>query len=397
MPSLPNAPPDAHSRPSIPGDAGPMPARAEVAVVGDGVAALRVAEGLATAGADVALLAPSTALGSVHDSTAAGLVTPGLAEHPHRLSAAIGAQGAAALHRWTLDGARLLGTHLDPRPAVRASAGRGEDDDISSDLAIAAGLGLAAVGLDAGEVAGLVGSRAFGTGWRVDGYGAVHPSRALADLAALAHRAGARLLGGCPITRLEDGDEGVRLITPRGALLADVVVLAGDWRMRDIDPWCADKVGPVRHHLARYAAPPGVPPRPVTFTAQHGWLQARIDRDGALIISGARWASPHFETGEAAAQTSETVLTALDGLVAQRFGPWHAAGRTHAWASIAAHTCDQLPIIGPLPGRSCIVACFGWNGRPWSMAARAADAVVDGLLHGRAEGVSRWVQAHRFV
>jgi len=397
MRTQPDARPDAHSAPPIPGARDPMPASAEVAIIGAGLSALRVARGLAEAGADVAMLAPSGTLGALHDSLATGIVTPGLAEHPHRLVAAIGEPGAAALHEWTREGVGRLGAHLHPRPTLRASAGRGEDDDIAADLEVAPALGLAAIALDAAGVTDRIGTSAFGPGWQVDGYGAVAPGPTLAALAAQARSAGAGLLQGCTVTRLEDSDTGVRVVTPRGPLLADVVVLAGDWRMRDVDPWCADKVGPVRHHMVRYAAPAGPPPSPVTLTAQHGWLEARIDADGGLIVSGARWASPHFQTGEEELRCDEAVLAALDGLVAQRFAAWHAAGRTHAWVSIAAHTCDQLPIIGPLPGRSGVIACFGWNGRPWSMAARAADAVVDGLLHGRAAGVSRWLQAHRFV
>jgi glycine/D-amino acid oxidase-like deaminating enzyme len=368
-----------------------------VAVLGAGVAALRIAAGLAQAGADVAVLAPDARLGAAHDALDLGLVTPGLVEHPHRLAAAIGEDGARALHDWTAANTAALGTHLAPRTFVRASAGRGEHGDIEADLPLLARIGHPAAARDPATVGAALGTSAFGAGHAAPGAGVVAPGPTLTAIARGALDAGARIVPACGTPTLRDTAAGVQVRTQRGALDADIVVLAGDWRMRDVDPWCADKVGPVRRHLARYAAPAGGAPAPVVLSSQHGWLRARIDPDGGLLVSGARWASPHFEMGESDPAPRPEVLAALDKLVAQRFPAWHAAGRTHAWASVAAHTCDQLPVVGPLPGRSGVVACFGWNGRPWSMAVRAADAVVEGLVHDHPERVTRWVQAHRFV
>lgn len=370
-----------------------------VAVIGDGVAALRVAAGLAGAEATVAVLAPDPHLGSMLDGRAAGLVTPGLAEHPHRLAASIGDDGARDIFAWTAAAAPGLGAQLLRRPVLRVSAGEGEDADIPADLEVLARLGSPVRPLSTADCARRLGTPRFGAGHiheHADS-GVVLPGPALSALHRVATDAGARVHTGCPALALHDEPDGIRVDTPRGPVLADVVVLAGDWRMRDLDPWCADKVGPVRHHFARYAPPSGGAPAPVVVSAQHGWLQARIDTDGALIVSGARWASPHFEVGETELDVQPDVLGALDRLVAQRFPAWHAAGRTHAWAGIAAHTCDQLPIVGPLPGRSSVVACFGWNGRPWSMAVRAADAVLDGLLTPAARPVTPWLRARRFV
>ncbi|MEC8422726.1 MAG: FAD-binding oxidoreductase, partial [Myxococcota bacterium] len=349
-----------------------------MAIVGGGVAALRIAAGLGHAGAAPLVLGPDGALGSMHDARDIGLVTRGLAEHPHRLAAAIGDEGARDLHRWTQTGAAAARMLIAPCPVVRASAGEGEDADIAADLDAAATLGFAAAPLCPDEVAEQLGTKAFGRGWVGRG-GVVEPAHALAELAREAVEAGAILRGGCAVETLEGRPSGTRLHTARGAVDADVVVLAGDWRMRDIDPWCTDKVGPVRHHLARYAPPADTHPGPVVMSSQHGWLRSRTDRDGSLTIAGARWASPHFDVGETDRTPAPPIADALHRLVAQRLPRWHAAGRTHSWTTIAAHTCDQLPIVGPLPGRSAVVACFGWNGRPWSMAIRAADAVVEGL------------------
>ena len=374
-----------------------LPDRAMVVVVGGGVAAMRLAEGLARSGADVVALAPEPYLGDLFDGRDLGLITPGLAEHPHRLVAAIGEDGARDLHSWTRASATGLGSLVRPVPMLRASAGEGEDPDIDADLSVLALLGFPADALNPESVRPRLGTDAFGQGHCTPGWGLVSPGDALATMYASATSAGARVYTDARALSFHDELADVCVVTTRGAVKADVVILAGDWRMRDLDPWCADKVVPVRRHFARYAPPPDGAPSPVALSAQHGWLRARIDPDGSLIVSGARWASPHFEMGETEMSVQPGILDALDRLVAQRFPRWHAAGRTHAWVGIAAHTCDQLPIVGPLPGRSSIIACFGWNGRPWAMATRAADAVVAGLSEPDVRPVTPWLRARRFV
>ncbi len=373
-----------------------LPNRVTVAVIGGGVAALAIAEGLAADGADVALLAPGGRLGDSIDGRDIGLAAGGLSEHAHRLVAAIGPAGAADIYRWTDENRSLLGARGLLRPALRLQAAIDprEDADVAAAAAALGALGRPTTRLTPTEVAAHLGGTGFGIGLAGPDEGRVAPIAALQVLARGARRAGALLATSVPVRALRDVAGGTRVEHARGSLLADVVVLAGDWRMRDLDPWCLDKVFPVRVHYQRWGPVAEAAP---ALTAQQGWLFGGSDDSGGFRVSGARWATPHLEVGETGPDVQPKVSAALERVVQSRLPGPAAGGLTHRWAGIAAFTCDQLPVIGPVPGRASLVACFGWNGRPWSLALRAAAAVVQGLVEGKAQGVPGWFSARRFV
>ena len=70
---------------------------------------------------------------------------------------------------------------------------------------------------------------------------------------------------------------------------------------------------------------------------------------------------------------------------------------SHRWAWIQDHSCDGLPLVGPLPGDPRLVACTGFNGNLTGLPVRAARAVVDGLLAGRSAGAPRLLSPTRMV
>ena len=69
---------------------------------------------------------------------------------------------------------------------------------------------------------------------------------------------------------------------------------------------------------------------------------------------------------------------------------------TASWARIVAHTCDGLPIVGPMPGDPTRVACAGFQGWSPALAIAAAQGAVRGLLDG-ASGLPSWLSPSRFV
>ena len=186
---------------------------------------------------------------------------------------------------------------------------------------------------------------------------------------------------------------GTVVCTNRGTIRADAVVFAaGAWTGELLDGF-SDKVTPVREHV-HLGVHEGVK-TPQVIRAQNGYIQWRSSASG-WAISGARWATPHLEMGEQdTSQTPEPISTALNQFRAHltEHCPDPQAVQRYLWAK----TCDGLPIIGPVPGRSTWVCCTGFMGNDWGFGIRAGKAVADGLLSGTAPGIPDWLTATRFL
>jgi glycine/D-amino acid oxidase-like deaminating enzyme len=67
------------------------------------------------------------------------------------------------------------------------------------------------------------------------------------------------------------------------------------------------------------------------------------------------------------------------------------------WVWLDTHTCDGLPIVGPLPGSARRIACTGFCGNDWGLATAAASAIAHGLLGKGEPDIPRVLAASRFV
>ena len=374
----------------------PLPAAVEVAVVGGGLAGLAVARRLARAGVQVHLLEARSDLALGGTGRDSGLVLPGTHDHAGRLADAVGAADAAKLLTWSaraLSHARGLGA---TGGALEVAWSIDEAADLAAGIETLRAAGLAPVPWDLDPLqrvgwpagTGLPGAALF-----TPQAGVIEPRVALAQLWADARAAGATASTRARVTGIDSGP--VLHLDDGRAVSCDAVVLCAGWQMTAFEAFFGDKLYPVRHqHQLRV----GGPALPVGLSTQGGYLTARPRPGGGMVVSGARWATQHLEAGE----TDDTVVqvqvsAAQDRFVAQRLALWAPHPVVARWTSIATHTCDNLPLVGPIPGRPSLLVCAGWNGRPWAWALAGAQAVCDGLLTGRAHGVPARVSPRRFL
>ena len=117
-----------------------------------------------------------------------------------------------------------------------------------------------------------------------------------------------------------------------------------------------------------------------------------------MAASGCRWATPHMEMGEDNESAREaTIDNRLRDALQRHLSPCTTASLGPAWAGIMDHTCDGLPLVGPLPGRSRHIACTGFQGHELSFAFRAAHSVTLGLLQGKDPDLPAFFHPSRFV
>lgn len=376
-----------------------LPTQVDVVVVGGGLAGLSAAWFLAAGGASVAVIEARPQLAGGLSTRAPGLVLASLGEHPGRLVASVGEQPARQMHRFLAEHRALLeGLGLLQRTgSLAVGAMPGEGEEIGRTLEVLPALGVECQGWPPARVAHHLGGRGLDGGRFVPGDGRVDPVALALRLSQEARAAGARLVSGQPVGSMAEQQGRWVVACPGGELRADAVVLAAGHGLAALHPFFRSTVYPVRHQWIATAplAPPEALPLPVL--GQQGfshWLSV----GERVVAGGARFATVELEAGQA----DDTVVQArVDHVLRQnlvRFFP-HLDGApiAHAWSAVAAHTCDGLPLVGPLPGQPQLVACTGFHALDHSMAVRAGQAVAQGLLQGQAAGVPRLFQPTRLV
>lgn len=351
-----------------------LPARCDVAVLGGGLAGLLTAERLQRAGASVVLLdgeRPSASARSL------GAVALGWIDSPARLTLGLGEDLARALCAWSALAveslfatcARLGVSHqrtgswrlcLDERE-------RREWDD-SRALLRRWGLGGALGERPAGD--GDHGAIGVGADGLVDVPGLMGALRRAFEAAG-----GQRLA----LDGVLAEEAGAPTVTTRaGVLRAELTVVAAGAHAVSAHPFFRTTVVPVRVQGQRVQAPPTADPRPVL--ARHRF-EAWTREGSSLSFVGCRWAEqPEMEAGVTDdSSLSERVWRAQDRFLAERLGVPEDADRER-WAGIVAHTCDGLPLVGPLPGAPKVIGLVGWSGWGLSLFARAVDEVTAAML-----------------
>ncbi len=373
----------------------PLPEQTSVVIVGAGLAGCAIALLLAEAGWAPVVLEARLAAGLGLSGRDTGMAMPILNDTPHRLIAALGEESAIEVVRFTQESLRLSTQRaIFQRSGVLMAAGMPQETEQHPiDTEALKALGIPAEGWTPSEVASKSGARDFGPGlWIAEG--GIIDRDAPDQLREMAHKAGAHFCFDTEVTGLRGQGADNIIQTTKGNIQADVVILATGASLAQIEPWFTDKSYPVRTQLL--ASAPLQNPLPFPIRTQLGHAQLVPGPEERLVSSGCRWATAHLEAGEADdTVVSEAVHNKLSELTL-RHRP-DAGAPTHQWSGIMGFTCDGLPLLGPIPGRSRVIACTGFAGHQAAMAMGAARAIADGLLGEQNIEVPKLFELARFV
>jgi gamma-glutamylputrescine oxidase len=369
----------------------PLPERADVAIVGGGIAGVATALHLAQAGVDVVLLEQGVLAGRASGRNDGQLLL-GLGEHYHRIHGQFGAERARLL--WDF----LRANHDALRAAVDA---RGIDCELRQD----GGLRLAetphewtelqqAAALLAAEerphrlvppaelAAVLPAAVGFHGALLLHGEAIVHPVRMVRGLARAAAAAGARIVEHAPVTAI-DGEAGAfRVRTAAGACVeAAIVVHCTSTLARELDRsgLLSRTVFPFRGQvIATGPLPPDVaaafPPYAMSSNFCYEYFRVAGDR---FVIGGKRWSVPGEELGIVDDAGHHPQVTAnLLAYVREHFPSLRDTAFPHVWTGIMAGTPDGLPLVGALPGAPGTFALLAFNGYGLSFAFLAGACLA---------------------
>ncbi len=372
-----------------------LPERADVVVIGAGLAGALITAMLHSKGTDVVLLETRPDVGLGASGSHLGHVTTGLIEHPYRLVHGMGSRKAGELLGFSQQNHEVLAqwTSFEATGGLWCALDQREQPQIAMSAEALQDLGIEVEVLTAAAADQRTGAQGLGPGMWLPSDGVVDPSRVVADLI---ERAPGRAFVGSGVTSVTENADGAVVWVGEQPIAAELVVFAANAWCPTIDSSFDGKIDPIREQALRFA--PSGARIPAAGRAGYGHTYWRQAADGALLVGGCRWATPHMEVGETDdRRVVGRIQRKIEEFAREHFPEATVGEITHRWSWITATTCDGLPIIGPLPGRARMISCAGFCGNEAGLGARAAQAVVDGILEGRAPGVPDFLAASRFV
>jgi len=339
---------------------------ARICVVGLGASGLTAVGELLDLGVDVVGV-DAAGVGSGAAGRNGGFLLAGTADFFHHTAAQLGADRAAALYRLTLD--HLDRIWLETPQAMRRTGSLRiavDPDEVADCRAQIAAMQQASL-----PVEPYAGREGPGLLFPMDACS--QPLRRCRVLAGRARMRGARLYEHSPAIQIA----GNRVVTPRGEVQCDAVIVAVDGGIERVLPELAGRARTARLQVVATAPAPEVDvPRPVY--ARWGLEYWQQLPDKRVVLGGFR------DLGGEAEWTDEAVPTAPVQTELERFlrrGIGVRASITHRWAGMIAYTDDRLPIVEQIRDR--VYATGAYSGTGNVLGAVCGRALAQLIVTGR--------------
>ncbi|WP_267433168.1 FAD-binding oxidoreductase [Sphingomonas sp. GM_Shp_1] len=360
----------------------PLPARASVVVVGGGFTGLAAARALAMAGIQVVVIEATQVAGEASGRNG-GQCNNGIAGDFAALGARFGRERATAIYRAFDAGvdrveAIVAEDAIDCDFTRNGKLKLADKPDHVAKLARAAELLSQTVEPDIRllgreELAGEIRSEAFHGGLVFPRSASLHMGRFAAGLARAAVRHGARIHEDTPLTGLGRAPGGRhRLVTPRGTIVADHVLLATGASMAGPFRWLRRRIVPIGSFIVA-TEPLGdlarqiMPGRRNGTTTRNIGNYFRLTADDRLIFGGrARFAlsSPRNDVRSGAV---------LEARMREVFPALAGVRIAHNWGGIVDLTADRLPRAGIREG---VHYAMGYSGHGTQISVLMGEAMA---------------------
>lgn len=371
---------------------GELPERADVVVVGGGIAGASVLWHLSGLGIQAVLLERDQIAGGA-TAAAVGVLSPPLRQPFHETVHDLGSEVAREI--WAFAGRSVRGLGQALREAEAAEE---VELDLSGGWVLAephtlhevrrshdalVGAGFPVTWRTAGEVREWSRGRGFAGGINLEDGGSLDPAAAARVLVRTAVAAGSAVLEGVEVEAVTPGPGGGFLCRTREAAVAcESVVYAAHVDASRFSSLAGEVVVPIRGQaLTLELAEPF--PAGGSFSTHwklNTWRRSRrMDRQ--VHLGGWRHDAWDRAYRRADPAVDEALQKKLVGWFRSAFPDLGRADVVRRWSGIFGWTADYLPLVGPLPGspHELVLAGFSGGGLPFAFeSARAVAHLVAG-------------------
>lgn len=358
--------------PPVPQAEAPLPATADVAIVGAGFTGLSAALTAARAGRRVAVLEAGEP-GSGASSRNGGMVGSGHKAAYGQLSRRYGKKaaldflgvGIAALEftAGLIEG-EGIDCHFTRSGRFRAACRPAHYETMAreTDL-LAREIGLEAEMVPRAEQGREVATDAYHGGCLYPRHGSLHPALFHRGLLERAEGAGARVFALTPVTGMRRDGNRLILRTPRGTLAASDVIIATNGYTGGITPGLRRRVIPIPSFIIATEELPAeriralIPGGRMIVDTRAAHCYYRASPDGLRLLFGGRAALHPIDLRLGAKR--------LHALMSGIFPQMAGVAVTHSWTGFVAYTRDRLPHLGKLDG---VHYALGYSGSGVAMA-----------------------------
>jgi glycine/D-amino acid oxidase-like deaminating enzyme len=389
--------------PPVPATTDPPPERADIVIVGAGIAGIATALHLARAGMTPVVL-EARAVATRASGRNDGQLLLGLGEHYNRIVSQFGAERARALWAFIRDNNQGLkrelarsapDCELADAGGLRLAETEHELGELGDAARLLAAEGIAHELLDAAKLARVLPPAAgFCGALHLPGEAIVQPVRMVRGLARAALAAGATIHQDCTVAAIRrdqghDGEATLHLASGR-QLRTPIVVLCTSTLARELDDtgFLTKNVFPFRGQiLATDELPAPVVAGFGSYAMSSNFCYEYFRAHGRrFVIGGMRWSVKGEELGILDDDTTNPEVTRnLLTYVERHFPALRGVPFPTAWTGIMAGTGDGLPLLGALPGRPGTFVHLAFNGYGLSFAFQGGAVLAEQILHGRSE------------
>ena len=326
----------------------------------------------------------------------AGFITCGSVEHFNRMAEQRGEEEALEIWRFSEKNLSLLQTKIFSQIKLKSFRQRGsfalastdqEYTELKSTHQLMGKLGIATEALSEQDVQRRLGAVSLQGGIKYLGDAEVNPVELVQAIAQLGQ---CQILEGIEVYHIEQLAQGRQVKTDAGDFVADMVILATNAYLPQLDSYFRDKIYPTRGQILVTGPVEEVMEGPCYCNFVLDYF--RQTEEGHLIIGGFRGLDREGEIGYSD-HLSPVIQQALEDFLHKHLPQFSGQKITHRWSGIMGFSADGIPLVGQLPHDPQVFFLGGFTAHGLGLAFHTAKCLVDAIF-GR--HIPHFLSARRF-